>query len=60
MRALPLRVLKGSGNTFAWNSVKEFKALSTNFLCLGNNYVLMGTKCKLIDKGQENRVFAEH
>lgn len=57
MRALPLRVLKGSGNTFAWNNVKEFKASSADFLCLGNNNVLVGTKYKVVDRGQGNRIF---
>jgi hypothetical protein len=45
--ALPLRVLKGSGNTLARNSGKEFKALSTDFLCLGNTNMNMHHFCQI-------------
>jgi hypothetical protein len=60
LRTLPLRGLKGSGNIFAWNDVKEFKASSTDFLCLGNNNVFVGEKCKVVDKGKGNRMLAQY
>lgn len=60
MRTAESKALKGSCNVFAWNDVKQFKASSTDFLCLGNNNILVGTKCKVVDKGKDNRVFAEY
>jgi hypothetical protein len=60
MRTLPYKALKGSCNTFTWNDVKQFKASSTDFLCLGNNNILVGTKCKVVDKGKGNRIFVEY
>ncbi|MGD9197679.1 MAG: hypothetical protein PVH97_05295, partial [Desulfobacterales bacterium] len=36
LRALTYKELKGSGNTFAWNDVREFKASTADFLCVGN------------------------
>ena len=54
MQVIPVKVLKGSGNTFAWNDVKEFKASSMDFLCVGNNNTLVGTSCKVVDKGKGN------
>lgn len=59
LRALAYKVLKGSGNTFVWNDIKAFKALSADFLCLGNDNVLVGAKCKVIDKGQGNKILTE-
>lgn len=60
MRTLPYKALKGSGNAFTWNDIKQFKASSTDFLCLGSNNILVGTKCKVVDKGKGNRIFAEY
>ena len=57
LRAAPMKDLKASGNTFAWNDVREFKASSTDFLCLSNNNVFVGTKCKVVDKGRGNKMF---
>lgn len=47
---------KGSGNTFAWNDIREFKAFDADFFCLGDKNTIVGTKCKVVDKGGENRV----
>jgi hypothetical protein len=56
IRALPYKALKGSGNTFAWNDVREFKASSTDFLAVGNKNTLIGAKCKVVDKGKGNKM----
>jgi hypothetical protein len=58
LQAAPFRELKGNGNTFAWNDVREFKASSVDFLCVGNKNTFIGAKCKIVDKGKENKVFA--
>jgi hypothetical protein len=58
LQAAPFRALKGSCNTFAWNDVREFKASSADFLCIGNKNTFVGAKCKVVDKGKENNVFA--
>ena len=60
LRAAPWKDVKANGNTFAWNDVREFKASSTDFLCLGKNNLLVGTKCKVVDKGKGNRIFTEY
>ena len=51
---------KGSGNTFAWNDVREFKASKTDFLCLGNKNTLVGTSCKVVDKGKNNMMLTKY
>jgi len=60
IQAVPFKAFKGSGNTFAWNDVREFKASAADFLCVGNKNTYIGAKCKVVDKGKENRVFAMH
>lgn len=60
IQAVPFKVFKGSGNTFAWNDVREFKASAADFLCLGNNNVLVGTKCKVVDKGKGNIMLTKY
>lgn len=61
LRALPYKEgLKGSGNTFAWNDVKEFKAYQADFLCLGNKNTLVGTSCKVADKGKGNMMLTNY
>jgi hypothetical protein len=57
LKALQWKDLKGSGNTFAWNDVREFKASAGDFLTVGNKNVLVGAKCKVVDKGKANKVF---
>jgi hypothetical protein len=58
--AVPFKEFKGSGNTFAWNDVKEFKASKTDFLCLGNKNTLVGTSCKVVDKGKDNMMLTKY
>ena len=61
LRALPYKEgLKGSGNTFAWNDVKEFKAYQADFLCVGNKNTLVGTSCKVADKGKGNMMLTNY
>ena len=57
LQALQWKDLKGSCNTFAWNDVREFKASAGDFLTVGNKNVLVGAKCKVVDKGKANKVF---
>ncbi len=57
LQALAFKVFKGSGNTFAWNDVREFKASISDFLITGNNNTLVGPKYKVVDKGQGNKMF---
>jgi hypothetical protein len=56
LRAVPFKVFKGSGNTFAWNDVRDFKASSADFQCVGNKNTLVGASCKVDDKGKANRM----
>jgi len=58
--AVPFKEFKGSGNTFAWNDVREFKASKTDFLCLGNKNTLVGTSCKVVDKGKDNMMLTKY
>ncbi len=56
LRAVPFKEFKGSGNTFAWNDVREFKASAGDFLAVGNKNTLVGAKCKVVDKGKANKI----
>ena len=49
--------LKGSCNTYAWNDLREFNASSGDLLNMGNKNVFVGAKCKVADKGKDNKVF---
>jgi hypothetical protein len=60
MRALQWNELKGSENTFAWNDISEFKASSADFMCLGNNNILIGPKCNVFDKGKNNTILSKN
>jgi hypothetical protein len=60
VQASPFKVFKGSGNTFAWNDVREFKASSGDFLAVGNNNTIVGQKYKVVDKGQGNKIFDKY
>lgn len=46
--------VQSNGNTFAWNDVSEFEAASADFLCLGNQNVMIGPSCRTIDQGRGN------
>ena len=58
--ALPADPLKGSSNTFALNDFKGFNAVEADFTCIGNKNMLVGSKCKVVDKGKENMVLVMH
>jgi hypothetical protein len=60
MQAIPLRDIKTNGNTFAWNDVKEFKAAAAGFFCAGNKNTLVGTNCKVDDKGKGNILLSSY
>jgi hypothetical protein len=57
LQAAAFKALKGSGNTFAWNDVREFKAAAGDILTVGNKNTLVGPKYKVVDKGQGNKIF---
>jgi hypothetical protein len=56
LQAVAFKTFKGSGNTFAWNDVREFKASAADFLCVGNKNTFVGAKCKVVDKGKANKI----
>jgi hypothetical protein len=58
--AFPSDPLKGSNNTFAWNDVKSFNAVDADFTCSGNKNMLIGSQCKVVDKGKENMILVMH
>jgi hypothetical protein len=60
MRAVPWKEVKTNGNTFAWNDVSAFKASAVDFLCVGNKNTLVGTSCKIDDKGKENMMLTSY
>jgi hypothetical protein len=60
LRAVGYKGIKSDGNTFAWNDLKECKASAAGFLCIGNKNTIIGEKCKVIDKGKENKVLARY
>jgi hypothetical protein len=45
---------------FAWNGIRGFKASSADFLCLGNDNMLIGTSCKVEDKGNGNTLLTKY
>jgi hypothetical protein len=60
LRAVPWKDMKTNGNTFAWNDVSEFKASAADFLCVGNKNTLVGTSCKVDDKGKGNMMLTKY
>jgi hypothetical protein len=54
--ALQWKEFKGSGNTFAWNDIRGFKASNADFLCSGNQNTFIGAECKVVDKGKDNKI----
>ena len=60
LRVLPYKGLKANRNTLAWNDVKDFNASTTDYQCLGNNNILIGAKCKVIDKGSGNIMLTKY
>jgi hypothetical protein len=60
LRAVAYKDLKASGNTFAWNDIREFKASAGDFLTVGNKNTLIGAKYKVIDKGKGNRMLDKY
>ena len=60
LRSVPLKALKGSENTFAWNDISNFQASSADFLCLGNNNIYIGAKCNVADKGDKNMILTKN
>jgi hypothetical protein len=56
MQAVPWKDIKTNGNTFAWNDVRGFKASAGDFLAVGNKNTLVGTECKVVDKGKANKI----
>ena len=60
LRAIPYKEFKANGNTFAWNDVSEFKASAVDFLCVGNKNTIVGTSCKIEDKGKGNIILTSY
>mgnify|MGYP000142960842 CR=1 FL=1 len=60
MRAIPWKNITTSGNTFAWNDIKEFKASAADFLCLGDKNTYIGSSCKVVDKGKGNMMLTKY
>ena len=60
LRAVASKDVKANGNTFAWNDVREFKAIQADFLCVGNKNTLVGTSCKVDDKGKGNMMLTNY
>ena len=60
LNAVPLKGVQSNGNTFAWNDVTEFQASAADFLCVGNDNVLIGTECKVVDKGNDNLMLTQY
>jgi hypothetical protein len=58
--AVPWKEVKANRNTFAWNDIRGFKASSADFLCLGNDNMLIGTSCKVEDKGNGNTLLTKY
>ena len=56
IRAIPLEDIKTNGNTFAWNDVKDFNPSIADFQCIGNKNMLIGVKCKVVEKGKWNKI----
>ena len=59
-QSVPFKDIKSNGNTFAWNDIREFRASTGDFLCVGNKNTFVGAKCKVVDKGKANQVFVMH
>jgi hypothetical protein len=60
LSALPFGGVQSNGNTFAWNDVSEFQSSAADFLCAGNDNVLIGSECKVADKGNGNLMLTHY
>jgi hypothetical protein len=58
--AVSWKEVKANRNTFAWNDIRGFKSSNTDFLCQGNNNMLIGTNCTVEDKGKGNIFLTEY
>jgi hypothetical protein len=56
--AISWKSFKGSGNIFEWNDMSEFKASSADIYCTGDKNTFIGPECKVIDKGEGNKILA--
>jgi hypothetical protein len=54
--AISWKSFKGSGNTIERNDISDFKASSADFYCTGNENTFIGSECKVVDKGEDNKV----
>jgi hypothetical protein len=54
--AISWKSFKGSGNEMEWNDLRGFKASSADFYCTGNENTFIGPECKVIDKGEDNKI----
>jgi hypothetical protein len=60
LKAVIWKDLKANGNTFAWNDIGEFKASTTDFLCLGNKNTFVGASCRVVDNGKGNVMLTKY
>lgn len=54
--AISWESFKGSGNVFEWNDMSEFKASIADYYCSGNKNTFIGPECKVVDKGEDNKI----
>ena len=60
MRVIQFDKIKTTGNTFAWNDIREFKASVTDFHCIGNKNTYIGPRCNVIDTGKGNMMLTKY
>lgn len=59
LNVAPYKTYKGSGNTVAWNDVREFKPSSGDFFTGGVKNTFIGEKCALVNEGEGNIVLMQ-
>ncbi len=57
--AISWQSFKGSGNTIELNDFSGFKAASADFYCAGNKNTFIGPECKVVDKGEDNKIMVK-
>lgn len=60
LSSVVFRGRRSDRNTFAWNDISEFKASTTDFLCLGNQNMFVGSTCKVVDQGKGNMMLTKY
>jgi Leucine-rich repeat (LRR) protein len=57
--AISWKFFKGSSNTLEKNDLTGFNESNADFYCTGNNNTFIGSECKVVDKGEGNKILVK-